>query len=474
MGAPLRLSARVRATSPRRPARAWAAMPALLALAMACGAPRDDGAGQRGALADAGPDVAAAAVGPPGLLSPFGVFGLYEFMLDGVPAGVSRTTAADHFTALGAKWVQEMPTELSALPPRAAGYTRIGKEGAYNHGGDLTAYRAALQTFVAQNKERVKLYEVDTEPSGAPAPVGWANDPTGYVALLRASYETVKAECADCKVVLGGVPGIGVAPTATDPHATFLKAILAQGAGSYFDVFEFKQHHYAPKDYVMLKARYAIFREILASHGVDIDARQVFLESAAYDGQPSYSAGPLAGVSFPAQTESQQASALVKLLVYALSLGVDRIFWNSIFERHDFAGSAGDSFNFYGLVNNAKNPDGKSNVKCAYYTYQRLVALLDDCDAGSITTLRDPSAGAVALVKLRRAGREVWVAWNDGADVTDVALSDVSSKVTITDMAPSVASCPGSPPTFVTSTAEPVAGIVTVRVAPDHPVVVVR
>jgi len=61
--------------------------------------------------------------------------------------------------------------------------------------------------------------------------------------------------------------------------------------------------------------------------------------------------------------------------------------------------------------------------------------LLDDCDWDAVTTVRD--SGNVRIYEFDRAGKTIWVAWNDGQQEEQATIEGVSSdEVAITKMIP--------------------------------------
>ena len=365
---------------------------------------------------------------------------------------VSKQDINQYLTDLQVPWVQEMVFNINELPGAVNVYSRVGREGGLTPpGNDLDSYARALRKFIVTSRHRVKYYEADTEPSGFPPPVGWQGYPEQYAAFLRTTYQTIKEECPDCQVVLGGMVGVGPADEGMvdrkSQHLQFLRTILAHGAGRYFDVFSFKQHHNMAVDYRSIGARMAAYRAIFADYNIELDTIPVFLETAAYNGTPGYPDGnPLSFITLSPQSEREQAAALVKLYIYALSLGIDKIFWNGVVERHDFGGFKGNPFNFYGLVNNPKN-DGESHQKLAYYTYQKMIETFASADWQGMKTVRDDKNICMYSIPLKlplhsRSGgkkknKKIWVVWSDTGQQKAVTIGAIqSSRVRISSSVP--------------------------------------
>lgn len=370
--------------------------------------------------------------------SPFGIFGPYQFILDSKEV-MNYEKINAYLADLGVKWVQEMPRGISKVPPSINIYSRVGREGGVQPPNiDYDKYKSALRKSIRQYKERVKYWEVDTEPGGLPPIKGWKGYEKEYAVFLKETYGVIKKECPDCMVVLGGAGGIA-GGRREDLNAAFVRKILDYGVGEYFDVFSFKMHHYKVSDYIDLKNKLEIYDKIFTDHKIELKKKAIFMETGIYDGDPNYVPGhPLSFIKLPPQTEFQQASGLVKLYVFAIAQGVDRIFWNEVFERHNFGGEKRNPFNYYGLVNNPLNDDGKSHKKLAYYAYKKMVEVLEGSDWKKIIRVKEQNG--IHIYKLNRQGKMIMIAWNDGGD-SIVSIAELKSpKVKVTYAVPVMAS----------------------------------
>lgn len=362
---------------------------------------------------------------PIGRNSPFAIFGPYQFKLD-QPTKMTYEQINSYLEDLGVAWVQEMPMEISRIPANINIYSRVGREGgALPPHIDYTTYLPALRQTISQCKGRVKYWEVDTEPGGLPPPMGWQGFAAEYVDFLQKTSATIKDVCPDCQVALGGMGGIAEGPE-EDGNAAFLRAILKLGAASSFDIFSFKLHHYKASDYVAIKRKLLLYNQIFAANGIALTTKNIFLETASYDGIAKYPVGhPLAFIDLPAQSEAQQAINLVKTHIFALAQGVHRIFWNEVFERANFGGEQNNPFNSYGLVNNPDNPDRQSHKKLAYYTYQKMIETLEGSDWQTLTTIREDNG--VYIYTVQRHGRTIAIAWTDRQTPVTVTIPGMPS-----------------------------------------------
>lgn len=378
--------------------------------------------------------------------SPFGIYSPYgEFSIDrGTFASVDDISAL--VKDIGVSWVQELPPFLAVdvVPPEINLYSRIGREAGMKppmirNPLAIENYRAELSQTITTGIDRYRYLEVDTEPDGIG---GWQNDPEGYVQLLRISHEVVKGISPDCRIMFGGLSG-GQEVLDTQ-GATFLEKALTVGAAEFIDGIEFKRHHFSTNNYALLKDHYNRIGEILQRYGVDIHAIPVFVETAHYDGDPRDPAPHSLIEHLPIQTEAEQAGGLVRTYVYAIALGIKKIFWNLVYERSDYEPGhtvpfAQNPFNHYGLIHNPTNADGFSHKKLAFYTYKKMVEILDGSDWGRIQIIQ--AAENVRVYRFGKGGKTIHVAWwdyfNDPAyapgttkDITLTDLESLSSRIT--------------------------------------------
>jgi hypothetical protein len=93
-----------------------------------------------------------------------------------------------------------------------------------------------------------------------------------YVSILKASYETVKAACADCSVVQAGAAGTEAWMLA------YWNGVLDLGAAQYFDVANI--HYIRHGDLSTLNVR--AFKELLAGKGIN---KPLWATEAEYDSE---------------------------------------------------------------------------------------------------------------------------------------------------------------------------------------------
>ncbi|MBG0770165.1 MAG: hypothetical protein H0S82_00570 [Anaerolineaceae bacterium] len=385
---------------------------------------------------------------PFGIYSPWGEFGLDRGTF------ASQDDITGHLRDIGVKWVQELPSflALDIVPEDINLYSRIGREAGMvpaliRDSDTVKRFKDELEQTITNGLNRFKYLEVDTEPDGLG---GWQNDPEGYVQLLKLCYESVKKISPNCQIMFGGLSG-GDA-LLDNQGTTFLEKVLAAGGAAYFDGLAFKRHHLGVLDYAQIKTHFESIAGILANYGLDIHQMPVFVEAAMYDGDPNDPVPHPFSPNLPVQTETDQASGLVKSYIYAIALGVDKIFWNLVYERSDFEPGHAipfpqNPFNHYGLIHNPTNSDGFSHRKLAYYSYKKMVAVLDGSDWATVESVQ--ASENIFIFKFIKNGKPLYAAWWDyfqdsayhPGDTKEIILSNLEApSARIINAVPNVAS----------------------------------
>lgn len=277
-----------------------------------------------------------------------------------------------------------------------------------------------LKNLVAAFKNTIQYWRVINEPD---APYGFADRPLDYLAILKRVYATIKAESPGALVSIGGLAnGRDVDERSQGP--TFLKTLLDNGGGDYFDIFAFHFQGSA-HDYEKLTQTVTVYRNLLERYGYH---KPIWItEFGTYDGQPvPQMGGPMEPVY---QSEIQQASAMVKMYVYGLSLGIEKMFWSLMVERHRFGGVRNSYFDNVGFIHNPCNDGndetactGKNYRKLAYHAYKFMAETLEGSDWKSIRTISNTNGLFVYRFNKADTGKPVWVAWSDSLENRTFAL----------------------------------------------------
>ncbi len=207
----------------------------------------------------------------------------------------------------------------------------------------------------APGSPRIQYWEVWNEPNieffWPPKP-----DPAEYVALLKATYQTIKAADPTAKVVLGGLANAGV----NSDGSNYLTTLYQLGAGQYLDVASIHIYSYPPNGIKPVVDLVQSIRDLMNASGDS--AKPLWLTEIGWSD---------AANAWGAPTVTQDAIAMFLTQVYSTVMPADRIFWYNF--RNIFPNSPDVEHNF-GLVNADFTP------KPAYKAYQ---ALAESCTANT-------------------------------------------------------------------------------------------
>lgn len=302
-------------------------------------------------------------------------------------------------------------------------------------------------------KNPIKYWQVENEPD-LKAKEDWS----GYANLLKITYEGIKSVCADCQVVAGGMGG------EMRGLSEFYKPVLEKLGVKYFDIFDY--HCYGNKNDWEKCGRLA---EEIKKSFPNYDLEIWLTETGTWSGSLAYPPGQ------PSQTEKDQAESIIKFYVAPLSRGVKKIFWAwGILEGLD-DGPENNIFDNTGLIYDGDGPNdpGFGVKKLSYYTYKKMVEILEGSDWDNIETIQEQDD--VYIYKFIKNGKPIWVAWNDNEEGKQITLSGInSSSLKITESVPNYDSgkdIEDYPNAFSTKTEGVENGKVTLKIK-DRPVFV--
>jgi len=266
-------------------------------------------------------------------------------------------------------------------------------------------------------KNPVKYWQVGNEPPG-----GLAN----YAEFLKLTYDAIKESCSDCKVLIGGVPGLPPASTYLSQFDSSYLLILEKAAelGKSFDIFDFHWYGNAVGDYKGAEEVYNHIKQKL--NGLGIFPQEYWItEMGAYSGDPSGDAKDVSTY----QTEAQQAADYLKRFVFPLSIGIKKIFpaFGLVEGFHHNDGY----FDHTGLIYDGGGSDdlGAGVKKLGYYTYKLMTEKLEGSDWNNIETISD-GTGNIYVYKFYRKdlGKPVYVAWLDSPEEKTGKSEDIKNK----------------------------------------------
>lgn len=315
------------------------------------------------------------------------------------------------------KGIQMMPVILAA---NAWDQSTVGRRPKHRMPTHRDEYRHFLERLVtrysgsdrdnAPGSPVIRFWQIENEVDTRQ---GWQDTIENYGELLRLSYKAVKS--ADPQAMVA-IAGISSPKGYYDFYVPLFDYMRKKYPGQrFFDLVSFHWSGQFKGTYKSVRIGDKSFdmQTFLQDLKADVDSFgngsvPIWItELSDYDGKPN--ADPIDG-EYQYASETKQAISLFKLHVHALALGVQRIFWSTLLEFHNWGGlSTNNYFDNIGLINNPLN-DGKSSKKLSYYTYKLMVEKLKNCrfDNAEIAYLDD---GVVAYKFTHR--RPVYVLWRD-------------------------------------------------------------
>ncbi|HDZ77418.1 MAG TPA: hypothetical protein ENH41_04990, partial [Candidatus Omnitrophica bacterium] len=286
----------------------------------------------------------------------------------------------------------------------------------------------------APGSPRIDVIQIYNEIDGKHS---WNDTPENYALLLQKSYVAIKEADPTMKVAIAGV-------ASPRGYYDFYRLIFEELAKispnqKCFDIFDLHWHGVTEgdNDYAVKHYSYGDYylRDVISDIKADLSILNYSDVNLVITEMSDYSDSPASGnnLTFPYHTEVYHASSVIKRFVYSLASDVDKIFWAQIIEHHNFGEEVNGYFDNVALINNPKNTDGYSHKKLAYYTYKKMVEILEGSDWDNIEIIQE--SDNVYIYKFIKDDKPVWVAWNDNEYSQTVSLSDLgitSAKVTET------------------------------------------
>lgn len=273
----------------------------------------------------------------------------------------------------------------------------------------------------------IKYWQTHNEPSGIPLLNTSNTDWQGFAHIQEITYKAIKESDLEAKVAIGGF-AMGHLAGSNDPKFTqeyekFFLPILQNSKGKYIDIFDI--HYYGagsawPSYWKGKKEAYTLMRKALDDNGYQ-NTEIWFTETAI----PSVPFG-----------EKAQAADLVKRFVYPLSFGAKKIFWWNAIEGEPPLETDKPS-NHMGVIydGTGSNDPGYEVKKLSYYTYEKLIEVLEGSDWSNVEAVQESSG--VYIYKFTKNNNPIWVAWNENGTEKEITISGlVSSQAKITEAVP--------------------------------------
>lgn len=192
-----------------------------------------------------------------------------------------------------------------------------------------------------------------------------------YAQIVALSESAIHSVDSTAKICL-------VAPTQGFSPDTFLinTIIEISSLGVQFDVIDI--HHWGSSFNYRMTAL-PLYRTFLNNNGYS-NVEIWSCENGTHCYQPN---------NVPYQTQTEQASSLLKRYVWNLNNGLDKLFWNNLMEWHGFAGNTGSIYNSMGLIGDGSycgEPANEFNyLRKSYYSYKKLAENIDTDKANFIS-----------------------------------------------------------------------------------------
>ncbi len=282
----------------------------------------------------------------------------------------------------------------------------------------------------------IKYWQIGNEP--AFRPILGIRDPNGsldwkgFSHLVEISYKAIKSSDPEAKIALAGMASgypspddplveYMTVPPQTREREEFYIPLLQNLHGKYIDIFDI--HYYGSLSlrerdtdgwqWKGMRETYSFIRQKLDENGYQ-NTDIWFTETAV----PSKPFG-----------ERFQAINLFKRYIYPLSFKVKKIFWWNMIEG-EYPLEVDKPPNHFGLVYDGigEGDPGYGIKKLSYYTYKKMVEVLEGSDWDNIEIIQESDNICVYKFIKTDTGRSVWVAWNDNNERKEITISGISSK----------------------------------------------
>ncbi len=278
-------------------------------------------------------------------------------------------------------------------------------------------------------------------------PIPELKDAAVYTDLLKTTYQAIKGEDPEAKVILAGLAGnylryfafmdgliadedAGVVDNVKRAPAWWklnpfwnkekkdYESIL-EASENYFDVIDI--HAYIIKEN-FLEGEIAYIKQAMQVYGY---TKPIWIIEGGgpfknYPGKKAENTP--ADTYFGFGSEKENGEFVIKLLAMSAAQGIGRQHWGLGLENTD-EGYWDGPWKGMGLM----DPDA-GYKKPSYYNYKMMQE-----KTGGFTSVQDVSQGDVRIFSFRVGGKDVYIAWNTGGDITaDLSsiFGDVNVKVT--------------------------------------------
>ncbi|NOU16426.1 MAG: T9SS type A sorting domain-containing protein [Bacteroidales bacterium] len=325
------------------------------------------------------------------------IFGFYDTYFGEVPIGINIVANV----APAPNPVTNYTLPNSYLPIDTVKYIAFVKAAVERYDGDGV-------NDMPQLSNPILYWQVGNEPNCIVK--------QDFAKLQKMTYKAIKEVCPQCKILIGGTAqpihsGQGFTTNKDDYITGFsntYKPILQELNGGGFDIFDFHWYGNATGDYKLIQPVYEHLKLILDSFNFN-NIPIWITEMGSYSGFPASEAG----TPYSYQTELQQASDYLKRFVFSLSIGVKKVF--PAFGLMEGLTNTDGYFDHTGFIYDGvgSNDLGLGEKKLSYYTYKKMVEILEGSNWSNIVTVQNDTVNNVFVYKFTKNGNPIYVAWWD-------------------------------------------------------------
>lgn len=295
--------------------------------------------------------------------------------------------------------------------------------------GDSVYSKDYVFQVVNRYKSKTKYWEVANEiehtlpPEGLPSRLAQRD-------FLKYNYRWIKQADPQAKVLLPGLLGTCCTYPMSNSF-TWLKQMLAIGAGSYFDIMNYHDYN----AWWTLPAHYDSVKNILTQFGLN---KPIWVTETAIS---SVNASPIT----PSYSSiDQQAADVWRRICLLWAKGAEVVFWHTGWSNSDMTG-----WGEFGIISNAglKKKSFHSfkmlNEKVGAFSEVSLINI------GTITDNNNSGGNGVWVIRFTVDGSKKWVIWspdNQSYNLTGIATDYIN----VTSVVPSTVSGDGNTATFAT------------------------
>lgn len=297
-----------------------------------------------------------------------------------------------------------------SLPKDLAGYQNFVRAVVERYDGDGVGDMPGLLY-------PIKYWKIEDE---AMAKIYFNGTGEDYARIVNVAYDAVKSADSSATVILSMIRGYDGYKD-DNPKAfmeAFFKEFSRLSKARKWDIFD--QHWMALDRNIPEGRQYLEIKKYM---------NEVVAASKRYGYEPApFWAMEVAGVISP---EMAHASDLFKRFIYAFSVGVKKMFWSGLAERPPHRSTERDD-----PLGKATLIDAQGNKKLVYYTFKKMVELLDGADLNNVQTTKEGSD--VYMFRFMKNSKPVWVMWNDGkaAAKEKIAVEPGIPKMKVVEIVP--------------------------------------